>query len=140
MTVLFSSSFSMSRNQLSRSPSRVNRFSMAFECALAAALGESLGRARSERRDLLELVDDQLGGLAELTEHARLMFDQVEAALLRALKRAQDAGELAGEPDLRGLASYLRCVLHGLSTMAKLPATKRQLRAIVDSTLSVLEE
>ena len=66
---------------------------------------------------------------------ARSLQDKLESLLVEAL----EAGELAPEADPAALAAFLINTKQGLSVMARAGASKKTIRGIADTTLSLLE-
>jgi len=101
-----------------------------------------LGLAREQLRagcffvnTIVEMTDiDQ-----ELVETAGSKLGRLEAAMEKALERAQEMGELSPDKDPAAIARFLGTAIKGLRVTCKETQDKAVIGSIIKTTLSVLE-
>jgi TetR/AcrR family transcriptional repressor of nem operon len=76
---------------------------------------------------------------AEIAERIRAMFDRMQNALARAIERGQDEGEIASAQDSQTLARLLLCLTQGMRAVGKTGATKKDMIAVVDAAMRMLD-
>jgi TetR/AcrR family transcriptional repressor of nem operon len=75
---------------------------------------------------------------ADLRRQGLRLFERLEEAFSRALRRARRDGEIQTRENLTDLARYLVAVQQGLHVLAKVRPAQREVRAVVRVALSVL--
>lgn len=73
--------------------------------------------------------------IAALTKSGMKKF---EAVFFKAIKRAQEGGEIPAERDAHALAHFLVCNMSGLKTMVKAGAKQPALRSVVKTLIASL--
>ncbi|MBP2171495.1 AcrR family transcriptional regulator [Erwinia toletana] len=71
----------------------------------------------------------------EVAEMLRTRHDLQEATLLEFLQQRQQQGEIDAARDVNQIASYLSCVLQGMSVRAREGASRHQLDGIIDTMM-----
>jgi len=77
---------------------------------------------------------------AEIQQELRSIYSEVENALCRTIKRAQNHGEVSLHRPARKLARFLTLNLEGLRVLAKSKPGPRALRDMANMSLSILFE
>jgi TetR/AcrR family transcriptional regulator, transcriptional repressor for nem operon len=76
---------------------------------------------------------------AEIAERVRSMFDWLQDAFARAIERGQAEGEIAADQDSQTLARLLLCLTQGMRAVGKTGPAKKDMVAVVDAAMRILE-
>lgn len=76
---------------------------------------------------------------AEMAERVRAMFVWLQDAFARAIERGQAEGDIAADQDSQVLARLLLCLTQGMRAVGKAGAAKKDMVAVVEAAMRILE-
>ncbi|WDZ96726.1 TetR/AcrR family transcriptional regulator [Herbaspirillum sp. WKF16] len=74
-----------------------------------------------------------------IAERVNAMIDRIRHAYAEAIVRGQASGEIAPHHDAQALATLIVCLTHGMRTLGKVGAVDKQINALVDSAMRLLD-
>lgn len=103
-------------------------------------LAEMSCRAEGRRGCLLVATATEMVSHDELVaERVKAMIDRIRKAYAEAIRRGQASGEIAAHHDPQALATLIVCFTHGMRTLGKVDAIDKQMRAVVDQAMRLLD-
>lgn len=74
-----------------------------------------------------------------IAERVKAMIDRIRNAYAEAIRRGQASGEIPAHHDAQSLATLIVCFTHGMRTLGKIDAVDKQMTAIVESAMRLLD-
>ncbi|OWY28832.1 TetR/AcrR family transcriptional regulator [Herbaspirillum robiniae] len=75
----------------------------------------------------------------EISERVKSMVDRIRNAYAQAIVRGQASGEIPAHHDARSLATLIVSLTHGMRTLGKVGAIDKQMTAVVESAMRLLD-